>query len=147
MSADRFLDTNVLIYVFDDTAPEKQKTAMSLVENGMLDGSACISFQVIQESLNILTRKLKASQQDTAQFLQDVLLPLCTVFPHEGLYRQAIDWHYATKYSLYDSMILAAAADAGCHTLLSEDLQHGQGIGALTIVNPFRHVENVIHDQ
>ena len=146
MSADRFLDTNVLLYLLDDTAPEKQKTALSLVENGMLDGSACISFQVVQESLNVLTHKLRASQQDTVRFFEDILLPLCCVYPHEALYRQAINWQYRFKYSFYDSLILAAAADAGCKTLLSEDLQHGQVVDTLTIENPFRHADNIIHE-
>ena len=95
----------------------------------------------------MLTRKLMASQEDTVRFLEDVLLPLCTVYPHEALYRQAVDWRYRYKYSMHDSLILAAADDAGCSVLLSEDLQHGQVIGALTIENPFRHVDSVIHDR
>lgn len=147
MSVDRFLDTNVLLYLFDNTAPSKQKIAQNLIEEGLHDGSACISFQVIQESLNVLTKKLMASQEDTVRFLEDVLLPLCTVYSHEALYRQAVDWRYRYKYSMYDSLILAAADDAGCSVLLSEDLQHGQVIGALRIENPFRHVDSVIHDR
>jgi len=57
--------------------------------------------------------------------------------PSEALYRRALEIKPRYGYSFYDSLIIAAALTAGCRRVYSEDLQHGQRIGQLTIVNPF----------
>ena len=54
------------------------------------------------------------------------------------LYRHAIDIRFRYGYRFYDSMIIAAALELNCRILYTEDLQHGQKIGQLTIENPFR---------
>jgi predicted nucleic acid-binding protein len=59
-------------------------------------------------------------------------IPL-TVETHDA----AVDLSRSYGFNIYDSLILAAAEQAGCSTVYSEDMQHGQRIGQLTIVNPF----------
>ncbi len=54
------------------------------------------------------------------------------------LYHRALDVQARWRFSFYDSLIVASALQAGCHTLLSEDLQHGQKMEGLTVVDPFR---------
>jgi predicted nucleic acid-binding protein len=81
------------------------------------------------------TAPLKFS--DAQQFLHDVLAPLCTVFPSIDLFQQALVLQQETKYSFYDSLIIGGALQAGCETLYSEDLQHGQQIRGVRILNPF----------
>jgi len=136
MSADHFLDTNILMYLFDETDEEKSRTATSLVERSLAEGSGCISWQVVQESINVLTRKLAATPEDAKRFLDTVLQPLWLVYPSGSLYRNALDVRSRYRFGLYDSLIVASALEAGCHILFSEDLQDGQTIGNLTILNP-----------
>ena len=62
MSAENFLDTNVLVYTFDETDPGKRRQAETLVNESLASGSGCVSFQVVQETLNVLIRRLNQSQ-------------------------------------------------------------------------------------
>jgi predicted nucleic acid-binding protein len=101
--------------------------------------SASISFQVVQETLNVVTRKLPTpmTAEDAGRFLEQVLAPLWRGSPSLALYRRALDLQARYRYSFYDSLIVAAALDAGCSRLYSEDLHDGQRIEGLTIENPF----------
>ena len=139
MSAADFLDTNVLVYMFDRQAPGKQATAKQLVSQALTNGSGVISFQVVQESLDTLTRKARAvmTPVDARVFLRDVLVPLWHVHPTAALYDRALQIQAKQGFSFYDSAIVAAALEAGCRRLLTEDLQHGQKVGSLRIENPF----------
>ncbi|HID73238.1 TPA: PIN domain-containing protein [Candidatus Micrarchaeota archaeon] len=137
MSADSFIDSNVFIYLWDKTDPDKQQQAKTLVENAIEQGNGCISHQVVQETLNTVTRKLAFNQEDTNRLLNRVLLPLWKVMPTSALYQRGIDIHFRYRFSFYDSLIIAAALEYGCRTLYSEDLQHAQQIERLTVKNPF----------
>jgi predicted nucleic acid-binding protein len=132
-----FLDSNIFIYLFDETDDRKRGVAERLIHQGLASGSACISYQVVQETLNVLSGKLAASAADARSFLDRVLIPVWRVMPSQALYLRGLDLRERYGYSLYDSMIVAAALQAGATTLYSEDLQHGQRIEALTIRNPF----------
>ena len=139
MSVD-FFDSNVFIYLFDTTDVRKRELAFDLVNRGLIDGKVCISHQVVQETLNVMVRKLpKPMAADTAQtFLQHTLVPLWRVMPSAALYQRGLALQARWKFSFYDSMIVAAALEAGCKRLLSEDLQHGQRIEGMRIENPFK---------
>lgn len=139
MSAKFFLDTNILIYTFDVTSPKKQQRACDLVEEALSTSNGVISFQVIQEFLNVATRKFvkPLNFEDCQTYLRSVLLPLCEVFPSATLYESALTIMQRWQYSFYDTMIIAAAMQADCTVLYTEDLQHAQRIHSLSIVNPF----------
>ena len=139
MSAADFLDTNVLVYLFDETDGRKRSIASELVRAALASGEACISFQVVQETLQVVTRKLDppATAAEAGRLLEDVLAPLWTVSPAPALYRRVLDLRERHGLSFYDALIVAAALEAGCSRLLSEDLQDGQRIERLTIENPF----------
>ncbi len=134
-----FLDTNVLVYTFDPRDPVKQARATELVTEA-LQGHGIISFQVAQEFLNVASRKFVQpfSAADCRAYLSTVLEPLCEIFPTMHLYRRAVELMDRWKYGFYDSLIVAAALDGGCRTLYSEDMQDGQAIEGMTIVNAFR---------
>jgi predicted nucleic acid-binding protein len=136
MSAD-FFDSNVVLYLFD-TDLRKRSIARQLV-NTSLDNEAHISFQVVQEVLHRLSSGTppRALPEEIDRVLSEILFPLWDVLPTEGLYRSALQLKQRYRYSFYDSLIIAAALEAGCTRLYSEDLQHGQRIERLTIVNPF----------
>jgi predicted nucleic acid-binding protein len=140
MSGVDFLDSNVLIYTIDAAHPEKRATAKAIVADSIARQAAVISFQVVQETLQVITRKFRVilKDADAAQFLADVLVPLWKVQPSPALYEKALEVQSGQKLSFYDSLVVAAALEAGCKRLLSEDLQHGQRIGGLRIENPFR---------
>ena len=138
MSAEDFLDTNVFVYLFDETAPDKRQRAERLVRRSLDEGSGCISTQVVQETLNVVTRKLGARPASARLLLDDVLAPLWRVSPSRSLYARGLRLHGQFGFSFYDSLIVAAALEAGCARLYSEDLQHGQRVDHLTIQNPFR---------
>lgn len=139
MSVD-FLDSNVFIYLFDTTDERKRAIARRLVASAIETDSACISFQVVQETLRVVTGKLpKPLTPDDAQaFLQHSLMPLWRVMPSPALYAAALRLRARWQLGFYDALVVAAALEAGCKHLLSEDLQHGQRIEGLRIENPFR---------
>ena len=139
MSAKFFLDTNIVVYTFDGKAVKKKRRAQELLEHALRTREGVVSTQVVQEFLNVATSKFSVPLRlsDAQQYLQDVLSPLCSVFPSIDLYRQALVLQQDTQYSFYDSLIIGGALQAGCDTLYSEDLQHGQQIRSLRIINPF----------
>ena len=133
-----FLDTNILVYTFDDGDPGKQDRARALVAKALSESRGAISYQVIQEFLNAALRKFSKplTAADAERYLTVVLEPLCTVFASVELFHQALDISGRWKYPFYDSLIIASALQAGCSVLYSEDLQHGQKIGNLRILIP-----------
>ena len=139
MSVEFFLDTNILVYTFDETSPAKQARGRELVEDALENRSGVISYQVTQEFLNVATRKFvpPLSADQAQRYLQHVLEQLCSVFSSNDLYRRAIDIHERWRYGFYDTLIIASALQAGCTTLYSEYLHTGQMVESLTIVNPF----------
>ena len=138
MSAELFIDSNVLIYLFDDTDTRKSQRAEDIVRRSLETGRGCISYQVVQETINVVTRKLNATREDAREFLDVVLAPLWRVNPTRSLYRRGLDLRQRYGFSFYDSLIVAAGLEAGCRTLFTEDLQHGQRVEGLTVVDPFR---------
>ena len=137
---DDFLDTNVFVYAFDDDEPRKQKIAQALVADAIRDSTGTISHQVIQETLRVLTNKTRFGVSPTAaaEYLGRMLLPLWHQPPQASMFLRALEVQARYGFSFYDSLIVAAALEAGCDRILSEDLQHGQRIESLVIADPFR---------
>ena len=137
MSAEHFLDTRIFVCLFDGATPQKRHRARELVAQSLANGSGCVSYQVVQETVNVLTGKLGVSPDSIRRLLDDVLVPLWQVNPTLALYHSAISLQSRHGFSSYDSLIGASALEAGCTRLYSEDLQHDQQIQHLTITNPF----------
>ena len=134
-----FLDTNILVYAFEPIASSKRGRAQSLVNQALDAKDAVISFQIVQEFLNVAMRKFPQPMgQSEAQFyLAHVLMPLCEVFPGEALYYEALSIRDETGWSFYDSLMVSAALAAGCGVIFTEDLEHGRRIRGAEIRNPF----------
>jgi predicted nucleic acid-binding protein len=77
------------------------------------------------------------NSDEAKYYISKVLFPICKIFPTEQLYYFVLEIKEKFKFSFYDSLIIAAAIEANCKTLYSEDLQHNQKIYDLAIVNPF----------
>lgn len=128
-----FLDTNVLAYQYDAADPVKQERARSLLLEHAAE--AVISTQVMIELHAVLTRKLGMSREDATTVLD--ALDLETVPADADLVRSAARTASAHDLSIFDAMILEAAARAGCSELWSEDLAAGSKLRGVLIVNPF----------
>jgi predicted nucleic acid-binding protein len=134
-----FLDTNILVYSFMPDNRAKRDKARGLVAQALERHDGVISFQVVQEFLNVATRKpqRRMSQAEAQQYLAQVLMPLCEVWPTASLYSDALSVADETGWSFYDSVIVSSALAAGCGAVLTEDLQTGRLIRGLEIRNPF----------
>ncbi|ACF14497.1 PilT protein domain protein [Chloroherpeton thalassium ATCC 35110] len=139
MSDRFFIDTNIFVYSFDVNQSSKCAISRKLIQKALQEKTGCISTQVIQEFLNVSAKKFNPplQAQDRIKYLDKVLAPLCRIYPSFELYRQSIDISERWQYSFYDSLIIAAAIQANCSILYSEDMQHGQNILLLTVKNPF----------
>lgn len=138
MSDKYFLDTNILVYSLESTS-KKQSISQSLILTSISSGNGVISTQVVQEFLNLAMGKFaeKTSSENTREFMQKVLFPLCQVYTDFDLFSLALEIQTETRYAFYDSMILAAALQGGCHVLYSEDMQSGHKVRGLEIINPY----------
>jgi predicted nucleic acid-binding protein len=139
MSDRFFLDTNIFIYSFDRTAAVKARKAQQLIRLALTSQKGVVSYQVVQEFFNAALRRfvVPITVPEAEQYLATVFRPLLGVHSSTALYVQALRTQAASHYSWYDSLILGAALQANCDILYTEDLQHGQKLGPLRIVNPF----------
>ena len=139
MSAKYFLDTNIFVYSFSHHVPSKQNRALELIGEALEEGAGMISSQVVQEFLNVALHKFEKplSWEESYQYFEEVLGPLCGVYPDPELYRNALHFQHETGCRFYDALIIASAIEGGCKTLYSEDLQDGRKIAGLSIKNPF----------
>jgi len=139
MSGNRFLDTNILIYAVDSLAPpEKTSRASRLVREVLGDGTGTISYQVAQEFVHVVRRgKVGFQAKHATTFLNLVLDPMLRVHSSTELFRSAIDLANRYQFPWYDSLVVAAAIEARCEILYSEDFQDGLRIGSMTVRNPF----------
>lgn len=131
-----FLDTNILCYAADFNAGEKQHRAQSIVHEMDIAKCGQISTQVLQETYNVITRKLKYSIDRARMYIESV-----RVFDvHNNTaddIMEAIDISCKNQISIWDALIVTAAKACGCGTLYTEDLNDGQVIEGIKVVNPF----------
>lgn len=139
MSDRFFLDTNIFVYSFDQSAPAKAQRATQLIREALTTQKGVISYQIVQEFFNVALRRFSQPMlvADAGQYLSTVFRPLLAVHSSQALYAEALFLHSRGGLSWYDSLIVSAAIQVGCETLFSEDLQHGQRFGSLQVRNPF----------
>jgi len=131
-----FFDTNVLIYSDDAANSAKQARALDLIEVHRLSRTGVVSIQVLGEYFSVATRKL-GLDPSFARSKVEVWARFQVVAPKAEDVLAAIDLHRLNGISYWDALIVRCAKEAGCSVLLSEDLQHGQVIDGVRIVNPF----------
>ncbi len=140
MPAERFLDTNVLLYAYDLDAPTKRAVAQSLIEQAWLQpGKTVISVQVLQEFHVNFVRQGHLPVEATA-LIGDFCLWL-VIDNSLALFRLGLSLQSRWQLSLWDAMILAAAQTSGARELFTEDLNHNQDYGGVRVINPFREIE------
>lgn len=136
MTAERFLDTNILLYAGSQAVEDAPKRRIAVQLLASLDFA--ISTQVVQEYLSNALRKkeLGLSARNVQAFLDS--LDDITVIPVTvPVIRNAWRLRALHPLSHWDAAIIAAALELGCHTLYSEDLTHGRNYDGVRVVNPF----------
>lgn len=133
-----FVDTNILLYAHDRSAGTKQATSANLLAQLWEGNSGVLSPQVLQEFLVNALRKLKSplSLAKTRDIVRTYGLWVRRDAKVEDILR-ATEITELTGFSFWDSLIIASAEATGCEVLYSEDMQHGQQVAGLTILNPF----------
>lgn len=132
-AAESFFDTSVLLYLLSEDPQKADRVEELLQKTGM------ISVQVLNEFANVATRKLAMSLAEVREVLDTVRTLCATQSLTEETHDRGIRVAEQYRFSVYDSMIVSAALLAGCTTLYSQALQHGQIIDdQLTVFNPFK---------
>ena len=134
----QFVDTNVLVYAHDSSAGAKGERARDLIDRLWDEGSGCVSIQVLQEFYVTTTRKLKRVLEpgEAAAIVSD----LCAWrlhCPDGNDVRAGIGVQRDHQIAFWDAMILHSAAELGCRTVWSEDLNDRQEYGPVVVRNPF----------
>ena len=130
-----FSDSNVLLYGFSKTKTPKKIIAERLLKSKDI----YVSPQILFECLNVLTRKFKASKEESLHFVNDLMRYVIIVGEDEAITRKALELYQKHSLQVFGSKIIATALLSNCNILYSEDLQHGQVFERkLKIINPFR---------
>jgi predicted nucleic acid-binding protein len=139
MSVRFFIDTNVFVYSLETADQKRSKISEDLITEAVKSGRGVVSYQVVQEFLHLALRRFtkRMTVMDAEQYLNGVFQPLLSVHSSPALYVDALHLHGRYQLAWYDSLIVAAAMQANCEVLYSEDLQHGQRFGKMQVRNPF----------
>jgi predicted nucleic acid-binding protein len=126
------LDSNIVLYAFTDDI--RFTVAETLLAQG-----ADLSVQVLNEFTNVARKKLGFDWSEIEDALKAIQVLVRAIHPVDlESHSRAVLLARRYGFSFYDALIVASAQIAQCEVLYSEDFQHGQTIGALTIINPFR---------
>ena len=137
------VDTNILVYRFDNRFPRKQGIATDILRRGIVQDTARVPHQAIVEFVAVVTRPLKGGppllERGEALIRAEELLSEFTVlFPNEAIVRTALRGTAAYGLSWFDAHMWAYAEHFGLPELLSEDFQHNRMYGTVRVVDPFR---------
>ncbi len=131
-----FIDTNILVYAQSPDEPTKQRQALDLLRELHKTATGVISTQVLQEFANISIKKLGLPAQNVReQLLFWERFEVVQITP--TIIHTALDIHQTRRFCFYDSLIRASAQIANCAVLFSEDMNAGEVLGGVKLVNPF----------
>ena len=132
MSSDRFLDTNVLVYAHKEGDFRTAIARQVLLEGGV------VSVQVLNEFASVARAKLAFAWPQVQEAIDNILILCPNPRPLSiDTHMRALEISKRYGFSIWDGLIVAAAIEARCSTLLTEDLQHGQVVQGVRIENPF----------
>ncbi len=136
MTANVFVDTNVFIYAVDQGDLKKQLAAQAWRAWLWETNRGRISFQVLQEFYVNAIKKQPSAQVEIRKEISNLMAWRPIALDASIITR---GWKIEDRYgiSFRDSLIVAAARVSGCRYLLTEDLQRGQELDGVMVVNPF----------
>ena len=135
-----FVDTNVLVYARDASEPGKQPVAREWIDRLWRTRQGRLSVQVLNEYYVMVTRKLHPgmSIEDAQADIRDLMswspMPVDAALLNRAW---AVERRFGVQY--WDALIVASAQRSGCRHLLTEDLQDGQDLDGVLVMNPFTH--------
>jgi len=135
------VDTNVLVYRFDNRFPRKQRIATNLLRRGIEEDSIRVPHQAIIEFVAAVTRPIRGhiilQQPDALREAEEFLKQFTVLYPTEAILRNAIRGCAAYQLNWFDAQIWSYAEHYGLTEILTEDLQHDRLYGTVRVVNPF----------
>lgn len=131
-----FVDTNVLAYAHDAASPRKRAVAAELVARLWREGGGCLSIQVLQEFFVTVTRNGAPAPAAVEALVSDYARWTLHE-PHARDVLAAIELHRRAQISFWDAMIVRSASVLRCEVLYTEDLNAGQELDGVLVVNPF----------
>ena len=140
MTAEVFLDSNVLLYACSSAPEDVEKRRVA--EDLMLSRPFALSAQVLQE---FIANALRKPRLGISEGNIDATLQMASLVRVQSITRElvlsAVTLRRRYQLSQWDATILAAAMELGCKTLYSEDMSHGQEYSGVRVINPFREAE------
>jgi predicted nucleic acid-binding protein len=135
----QFVDTNILVYAYDNTAGPKRQQAQLLLDDLWVSRQGCLSLQVLQEFYVVTTRKVNhiLAPELAAQIVRD-MKTWRVHLPDVDDILGAIDLQQRYRISFWDAMIINSAWQLNCKTIWSEDLNAGQLYQGIEVINPFQ---------
>ena len=136
------VDTNILVYCHDFTAPYKREAARDLLRNGAANRELRIPHQAMIEFINVTTRRRGGSnpllpREEAWRQAEDLLNEFPVLYPNESVFRTAMLGMAAYRFAWYDAHLWAYAEHYGIPEILSEDFEHGRWYGTVRVRNPF----------
>ncbi|MBI1983252.1 MAG: PIN domain-containing protein [Acidobacteria bacterium] len=137
------VDTNILVYRFDDRFPRKRRVATELLRSGIVEGTARVPHQAIVEFVAAVSRPLGGGRTlltpaDARREGEEFLRQFEVLYPNEAVVRTALRGAAAYQLSWFDAHLWAYAEHYGLSELYSEDFEHDRLYGTVRVVNPFR---------
>jgi len=135
------VDTNILVYRFDNRFPEKQRIATEVLRRGIIDNSVRVPHQAIVEFVAAVSRPIRGEVIlplfDALREAEEFLLQFTVLYPNEAIVRNAIRGCAAYQLSWFDAHLWSYADHYGLAEIITENLQHDRLYGAVRAVNPF----------
>lgn len=138
---DALIDTNILVYRYDNRFPEKQEIATGILRRGIVAGSVRLPHQAIVEFVAAVTRPIQGNvilqQADALREAEEFLKQFVVLYPNEAIVREAVRGCAAYQLNWFDAHLWAYAEHYGLAEILTEDFQHDRLYGSVRAVNPF----------
>ena len=145
------IDTNILVYRYDDRFAEKQLLATALLRAGLIENSIRIPHQALMEFMAVVTRvQIRAPAQkgnvekrpiltadDARREVEELLSTMPILYPDAAMFRTALRGAAAYHLPWFDAHLWAYAEHYGLDELVSEDFEHGRLYGSVRVRNPF----------
>jgi predicted nucleic acid-binding protein len=143
MSALIFVDTNVVVYRFDSTEPDKQRRAELWLDRVWATRTGRVSTQVLHETYATFTRKLGLPTPEARKIVRSLQAWDPVILDQDVVERA---WHLEDRWSLawWDALIVAAAFASSASYLLTEDMQGGQDFDGVRVIDPFSVLPDTI---
>jgi predicted nucleic acid-binding protein len=135
------IDTNILVYRFDNRFPEKQRIASEILRKGIIEDSVRVPHQAIVEFIAAVTRPIRGhsilKQADALLEAEQFLSQFSILYPNEAIVRHAIRGCATYGLNWFDAHLWSFAEHYGLQEIITEDFQHDHWYGTVKAVNPF----------